>query len=134
MSNWSPIIPDGPMYAFQRDRLHHSAAVRTGNLLIVSGIVGMVDRKISPDPAQQFADAFTNLRVLLDASGSGLHDVAELLTVHVGLKDHMGTFISAKDAAFPAAPYPAWTAIGCSELAFGALVEIRAVAAPATFA
>ena len=134
MSTWQPIIPDGPMYAFQRDRLHHSAAVRAGHLLIVSGIIGMVDRNVAPDPAEQFAHAFANLRDLLDACGSGLSDVAELLTFHVAYAGHIAAFVAAKDAAFPVEPYPAWTAIGCSELSYGALVEIRAVAAPAAFA
>ena len=40
----------------------------------------------------------------------------------------LGTFMKIKDE-YVAAPYPAWTAIGCTQLALpGALVEIRAQA------
>ena len=49
-------------------------------------------------------------------------------TFHVGLREHLGTFVKVKDR-YIEAPYPAWTAIGVVELAVpGALVEIRATA------
>ena len=127
-STWTPVIPEGPMYKFQRDYLHHSAAVRVGDLLICSGVIGMVDKKVPVDPAEQFDQAFQNLRDLLIGCGRSLADVAELFTFHVDSAKHMETFVSVKDRYFTAAPYPAWTAIGCSDISFGALVEIRAQA------
>jgi enamine deaminase RidA (YjgF/YER057c/UK114 family) len=51
-----------------------------------------------------------------------------LTTFHVGLREHLGTFVAVKDR-YLEAPYPAWTAIGVVELAVpGALVEIRVTA------
>lgn len=48
---------------------------------------------------------------------------------HVGLKEHLAAFMAAKDRCI-AAPYPAWTAIGVTELITeGALAEIRVIAA-----
>ncbi len=51
-----------------------------------------------------------------------------MTSYHVGLREHLAEFVAAKDRHI-AAPYPAWSAIGVSELITeGALVEIRALA------
>jgi hypothetical protein len=52
-----------------------------------------------------------------------------MTTFHVGLQQHLGAFMAVKDRYLPA-PFPAWTAIGVSELAFpGGLAELRVTAA-----
>lgn len=44
------------------------------------------------------------------------------------MQEHIGEFMKVRDE-FISAPWPAWTAIGCVELAFpGARVEIRVIA------
>ena len=54
-------------------------------------------------------------------------DVVEMTTYHTDMA-LLGTFMKIKDE-YVAEPYPAWTAIGCTQLALpGALVEIRAQA------
>jgi enamine deaminase RidA (YjgF/YER057c/UK114 family) len=64
---------------------------------------------------------------VLREAGLDFGDVIELTTFHVGM-EHLRTFADVKDR-FLAEPYPAWTAIGVSELAFpGGLVEVRATA------
>ena len=80
------------------------------------------------DPEAQFATAFDALREVLAAAGAGLADVVELTTYHVDISRHMEAFMRVH-ARYLAEPYPAWTAIGVSELIVpGGLVEIRAVA------
>jgi len=65
---------------------------------------------------------------VLAAAKLGFSDVVEMTTFHVGLQQHLGTFLAVKDR-YLTAPYPAWTAIGIVELAVpGALVEIRVTA------
>ncbi|CAN5527633.1 hypothetical protein BH20ACT17_BH20ACT17_08890 [soil metagenome] len=55
-------------------------------------------------------------------------DHVEMTSYHVGLREHLAQFIAVKDRHI-AEPYPAWSAIGVSELiTAGALVEVRAVA------
>lgn len=111
------------------DNFHFAAAARSGDLLLCSGQLGVgPDGRIVADPAAQFAAAFEGVRAVLAEAGLDFGDVLEITTFHVGLREHLATFMRAKDAAMPA-PYSAWTAIGVSELAFpGALVEIRATA------
>jgi enamine deaminase RidA (YjgF/YER057c/UK114 family) len=68
------------------------------------------------------------LRSNLLQAGIEVRNVVEITTYHVGLNQHLSAFVKVKDE-FIAEPYPAWTAIGVSELITdGALVEIRAIA------
>ena len=51
-----------------------------------------------------------------------------MVTYHVGLREHFEEFTRIKDE-FIKEPYPAWTAIGVSELAAdGAVIEIKVTA------
>jgi enamine deaminase RidA (YjgF/YER057c/UK114 family) len=111
------------------DNFHFAAAARAGDLLVCSGQIGTgPDGRAIEDPAAQFAAAFDNVKAVLAEAGLDFSDVVEITTFHVGLRQHLGTFLQVKDAFMPPA-YTAWTAIGVSELAIpGALVEIRATA------
>ena len=80
------------------------------------------------DPEAQFATAFEALKAILAECGAELCDIVEITTYHVDIARHMETFMRVKDR-YLAEPYPAWTAIGVSELIVpGGLMEIRAVA------
>ena len=107
------------------DQFHFSPAVRVGKNVFCSGQVGAgADGKLDPDPAAQIAQAFENVRTVLEKAGGSLADIVELESFHVGLSEHIGIFMQVRDG-FLEKPYPAWTAIGVAELAFGALVEIK---------
>jgi enamine deaminase RidA (YjgF/YER057c/UK114 family) len=111
------------------ERLHFSTAVRVGATIWVSGQVG-VDDKFQPADgmAAQARLAFEGLKRALAAAGATLDDVVELMTFHIDLRGEMRAFAEVKDAYFPT-NYPAWTAVGVTQLALEALrVEIRAVA------
>jgi enamine deaminase RidA (YjgF/YER057c/UK114 family) len=111
------------------DRFHFAPAVRTGGLLLCSGQIGVgPDGRAIADPAAQFTAAFEGVREILAEAKLDFSDVAELTTFHVGMREHLGAFMAVKDRYLPA-PFPAWTAIGVSELAFpGALAEVRVTA------
>ncbi len=126
MSEKKVVIPQGmePSY----ERLHFAPAVVAGEWLFCSGVIGTrSDMTLATDPAEQFTKAFENLELVLNAGGSSLAEVVEMTTFHVGFNEHIASFMAVKDR-FMKPPYPAWTAIGVSELAFGALVEIKVVA------
>lgn len=64
----------------------------------------------------------------LAAAEASMHDLLEMTTYHVGLRQHLAAFVAVRDRHVQK-PYPAWSAIGVSELITeGALVEIRVVA------
>jgi enamine deaminase RidA (YjgF/YER057c/UK114 family) len=121
------VIPSGWERLY--DRWHYAPAVRDGNRLWCSGVIGVgSDGHVSADPHTQFTRAFELVGTLLAQAGAQYADVLDLTTFHVGLQAHWKTFLQVKDS-YLQPPYPAWTAIGVAELTVpGALVEIRVVA------
>ncbi len=133
MADRTVIIPEG--LEAQYTRFHYAPAVRVGEWIHASGVIGTeADHSISPDPSTQFDRAFANIGVVLNGAGASFANIVSMTSFHVGLNEHLRAFSAAKDR-FVGEPYPAWTAIGCTELAFpGALVEVQVVAyiAPTT--
>ena len=111
------------------DTFHYSQATRVGDMIWVSGQVG-IDASMTPgkDIEEQAHLAFNGLKNILEAAGASLADVVELMTFHTELQADMQAFAQVKDQYFPDR-YPSWTAVGTTELALpGLRVEIRAVA------
>lgn len=122
------IIPKS-MQSFY-DGYHFAPAVIDGDQVRCSGVLGMnlQDGTCASDPATQFDIAFNNLKVVLDEAGVDFADITEMTTFHVNLQENLETFMGVKDR-YLKEPYPAWTAIGITELAIpGAIVEIRVTA------
>jgi enamine deaminase RidA (YjgF/YER057c/UK114 family) len=108
---------------------HFSHVVRSRGLLFLSGVTGTgTDGRVAEDPGEQSERLFRHLRQYLNAAVASLDDLVEITTYHVGLHTHLRAFTRVKDAYLPG-PYPAWSAIGVSQLITpGALVELRAIA------
>ena len=122
------IIP-ASMQSFY-DGYHFAPAVVDGEHVRCSGVIGLnlADGSVPDDPATQFVLAFDNLNEVLTEAKVGFDDIIEMTTFHVGLQGHLETFLEVKDR-YMNEPYPAWTAIGISELAIpGGIVEIRVTA------
>ena len=111
------------------DDWHLAPALDTGDFVFFSGVTGASpDLTVSDDPETQFRDTFGFLGDCLVAAGLGFDDIVDITTYHVDLRRHLETFVRVKDA-FIKPPYPAWSAIGVTELITeGTLVEIRAIA------
>jgi enamine deaminase RidA (YjgF/YER057c/UK114 family) len=109
------------------ERWQFSQAVRVGGTVWVSGQVGIEKKGPAQGIEAQARIAFENLRRVLAEAGATLTDVVELVTYHKSMSDMAG-FSKVKAEFFPS-NYPAWTAVGVTELAVpGVLVEIRATA------
>ena len=121
------VIPKGMEQYY--DQFHFAPAVKDGNRLYCSGVIGVdADSKASSDPETQFTQAFESLKSVLTTAGGSFADVIEMTTFHVDLRANLPAFMKVKDR-YMQAPYPAWTAIGITELAFpGGLVEIKVIA------
>jgi enamine deaminase RidA (YjgF/YER057c/UK114 family) len=121
------IVPP-PFQAFH-DAYHFSPATRVGDLVWVSGQVGL-DAAMKPGEGMraQARLAFEALKAVLESAGACLADVVELTTFHTDLRRDIGIFSAVKDEYF-VHRYPSWTAVGVTELALPELcIEIRAVA------
>lgn len=106
-----------------------SNVVRSRGLALLSGVTGVSPAgEFSTDPAVQFRRAFDYMGQCLAAAGLGFEHLVEITTYHVDLREHLAAFRAVKDQ-YLHRPYPAWSAIGVSELiTAGALVEIRGIA------
>ncbi|MGR4874577.1 RidA family protein [Pseudoxanthomonas sp. LARHCG66] len=126
MSPRDAVFPAGrhALYATHR----YSAAIRSDDLLFVSGQVGSRDDgSPAPDFEAQVRLAFANLEATLRAAGCGFDDIVDVTTFHTDPARQFDTVLAVKDEIFPQAPYPAWTAIGVTWLA-GFDFEIKVIA------
>jgi enamine deaminase RidA (YjgF/YER057c/UK114 family) len=106
----------------------YSAAIRSGDLLFVSGQVGSRDDgSPEPDFERQVAQAFDNLKATLEAAGCGFDDIVDVTTFHTDPESQFEAVMKVKNANFTEAPYPNWTAIGVNWLA-GFDFEIKVIA------
>ena len=123
----TPIIP--PELSDYYDTWRMAPGALSGDFLFCTGFTGAApDGSLSADPEAQAHEAFRQLALTLGEAGLDLSDVVEMTTYHVGLKASLPGFRKVRETLLTP-PYPAWTAIGVSELATpGTVVEIRAVA------
>ena len=106
----------------------YSAAIKSGDLLFVSGQVGSrEDGSPEPDFKAQVERAFANLEATLDAGGCALNDIVDVTTFHTDPEQQFETIMAVKADVFLTAPYPNWTAVGVNWLA-GFDFEIKVVA------
>lgn len=122
-----PIIP--PDLKVRYDQWHFSPAIACGGFLFISGCTGTrFDGTNSADVSEQFRQAFRTVERSLTEAGLTFSDVVEMTSYHIGLGEHFQDFIRVKDE-FIDEPYPAWTAVGVSELtADDAVIEIKVTA------
>lgn len=121
-----------PVFPADRHALYeqhgYSAAIRSGDLLFVSGQVGSrPDGSPEPEFEAQVRQAFANLRATLAAAGCGLADIIDVTTFHTDPERQFETIMAVKADMFPQPPYPNWTAVGVTWLA-GFDFEIKVVA------
>jgi enamine deaminase RidA (YjgF/YER057c/UK114 family) len=108
---------------------HLSPVIDTGDFVFFSGVTGThPDLSVADNPETQFRDAFGFLKANLAVAGLSFDHVVEMTTYHVNLRKHLDAFVRVKDE-FVTEPYPAWTAIGVTELITeGTLIELRVIA------
>lgn len=121
-----------PVFPADRHALYeqhgYSAAIRSGDLLFVSGQVGSgSDGSPEPDFTDQVRLAFANLKETLSAGGCTVEDIVDVTSFHTDPENQFETFMAVKSEIFPIAPYPNWTAIGVTWLA-GFDFEIKVIA------
>lgn len=114
------------------DRWHLSPLVLHEGLAFISGVTGTRDDgSCAHDPAVEFAEAFDKLGRVLHAGDGELADILEMTTFHVDLQTHIDVFRQVRDR-YLSEPWPAWSAIGTTELAVpGPRLEIKVVCARA---
>lgn len=126
MSKRDAIFPAGRHALYEKHR--YSPAIRSGDLLFVSGQVGSREDG-TPEPVfeDQVRLAFANLQAVLAAAGATLDDVVDVTSFHTDPEAQLETVLAVRDEVIGAPPYPNWTAIGVNWLA-GFDFEIKVIA------
>ena len=121
------ILPESMKKSY--DNFHFAEATKSNGFLFCSGVIGTDEKgQVPEDIRQEFHTAWSSVGRLLSACDIGFDDIVECTTYHVGLQANIADFMAVRDE-FLSEPWPAWTAIGISELAVpGAHVEIRVTA------
>ena len=126
MAKRDAIFPPGRQALYDKHR--YSAAIRSGDLLFISGQVGSrEDGSPEPDFGRQVQLAFDRLNAVLAAAGATFDDVVDVTTFHTDPEAQFETVMAVRDRAIGAPPYPNWTAVGVTWLA-GFDFEIKAIA------
>lgn len=106
----------------------YSAAIRSGDLLFVSGQVGSRnDGTPEPDFERQVQLAFDNLKATLDAAGCTFDDVVDVTTFHTDPENQFAAVTAVRQRNFTQTPHTNWTAVGVNWLA-GFDFEIKVIA------
>lgn len=106
----------------------YSAAIKSGDLLFVSGQVGTrKDGSPEPDFERQVELAFENLDKVLAAAGCTFDDIVDVTTFHTDPEQQFPGVFAVKKRKFAKLPYPNWTALGVNWLA-GFDFEIKVIA------
>jgi enamine deaminase RidA (YjgF/YER057c/UK114 family) len=126
MARRQAITPANRHALYEQHR--YSAAIRSGDLLFVSGQVGSrTDGSPEPDFERQVQLAFDNLANVLKAAGCSFDDVVDVTTFHTDPANQIETVMAVREKVIGEPPYPNWTAVGVTWLA-GFDFEIKVIA------
>lgn len=120
------IFPAGRQALYEKNL--YSAAIRSGDLLFVSGQVGSREDG-SPEPGleAQVQLAFDNLEAVLKAAGCTFDDIIDVTTFHTDPEAQFETVAAVRNRIITGPVYPTWTAIGVNWL-YGFDFEIKVIA------
>src|SRR3546814_8632689 len=115
------MLPREAVFPADRHALYdahgYSAAIRSGDLLFVSGQVGSrPDGSPEPDFERQIQLALDNLKATLRAAGCGLEDIVDVATFHTDPERQFETIMAVKNRHFTPLPHPSRSAEHTSEL------------------
>lgn len=128
MCDRQAVIPPGMEAVYEK--IGYAPALKVGNTVYVSGQIGRdLAMQLVEGREAQMAQAFDNLRLVLEAAGASLADVVDLTSFHTDMRD-LPLFMQVRNRYFGTHPLPAWTAVGAHMLGGtpGYIVEIKAVA------
>ena len=126
MTKRQAVFPAGRQALYEKYK--YSAAIRSGDLLFVSGQVGSrEDGSPEPDYERQVRLAFENLKAVLSAAGCTFEDIVDVTMFLTDPEFQLDTLLKVRDEYLGEPPYPNITAVGVNWLA-GFDFEVKVVA------
>lgn len=107
----------------------HHAAIRTGDLIFLSGMIGVYPgtKTLAPTVEEQVRLIFQHVRAAVEAHGAKLEDVVQMTMFFTDRKAQWPVLDKVRRELFGANP-PTSTGVGVTELDLGAALEIEAIA------
>lgn len=108
----------------------HSAAIRTGDLIFLSGMIGVYPgtKRLAPTVDEQVRLIFQHLQKALESHGASLRHIVQMTMFFTDRKAQWPVLDRVRRELFLDEP-PASTGVGVTELDLGAALEINAIAA-----
>lgn len=108
----------------------HHAAIRVGDLVFVSGMVGAYPgtKTLAPTVEEQVRLIFQHIKAALEAHGATLDDIVQTNLYFTDRKTQWPIYDRVRREMLPKDP-PTSTGVGVTELDLGAAMEVTAVAA-----
>ena len=116
-----------PARPIQGNPAPFSESVRVGDILFLSGQIGVKDGKLPDTFEGQAKQTMENIGATLKARGLGWGDVFKC-TVFIADMKNWPAFNAVYVPYFPAGKLPARSAVGASGLALGAMLELECMA------
>jgi 2-iminobutanoate/2-iminopropanoate deaminase len=118
----------GITYINQTAGLPFSKAVRAGDMVYLSGMIGIgTDGKLAPGFDAQTKQTMDNIAAILQSQGLSMGNVVKC-TVMIHDMANYGAFNNIYKNYFSKDHYPARSAFGANGLAFGAELEVEVIA------
>src|SRR5258706_15870830 len=112
---FTTIVP--PSFRAASEAYQYAPAVRIGDQILISGIVGAdAEGRLPPDFRGQAENVFTTLEAILKEAGGALDDVASLKSYHVGDLDSQLRALLGIKAKRIRPPHPARPGRGGAQL------------------
>jgi enamine deaminase RidA (YjgF/YER057c/UK114 family) len=128
MKTFTAVTPS--QFAAVADTYQFSSAVRQGDVLYISGQLGLSqDGRLPATFEDEVDNVFAAMSLILAEAGASLSDIMSVVSYHVGdLHEQLSIFTAVKTRHL-GQPHPAWTAVGVTQLAVpGLSVEVSAIA------
>lgn len=108
----------------------HHAAIRVGDFIFLSGVVGAYPgtKTLAPTVEEQIRLIFQHIRAGLEAHGGGLEDIVQTNLYFTDRKTQWPIFDRIRREMLPGDP-PTSTGVGVTELDLGAAMEVTVIAA-----
>ena len=123
-------VPGWGLHDPQRAGGWHHAAIRTGDLIFLSGVIGVYPgtRTLAPTVEEQVRLIFRHLKAGLEAHGATLADIVQVTLFFTDRKAQWPILDRVRKEFFVKDP-PTSTGVGVTELDLGAALEVNAIAA-----
>ncbi len=123
-------VPGWGLHDPERAGGWHHAAIRVGDLIFLSGVIGVYPgtRTLAPTVEEQVRLIFQHLQAGLQAHGATLGDVVQVTLFFTDRKAQWPILDRVRKEFFVKDP-PTSTGVGVTELDLGAALEVNAIAA-----